>query len=527
MKKFAAYCRVSTDRQKEEQTIDVQKTFIKEWAENNEAVIIDWYLDDGWSGDTLERPELDRLREDANSNLWQGVVFIDRDRLARTLAYQEYVIRELLDKSIDVQFLKNQLAADKQTRILQQFWGIAAEIERINITERMRKGKIHKAKSGKIVGYTAPYGYRYILKTGDKDGYFVVNEAEAEIVKMIFSLVADKGFSMYRVIQELYAKKISPPKKKSEYWRKSAIERLLNREDYIGTTYYNKGMAVVPKHPQKIEGYKKVKKSSRKLKPREEWIVVPVPAIMERELFDRAHQRLRENQLYSKRNKTYPYFLSGKVYCACGSKRTGDGVNGHHYYRCTQRIYKFPLPNKCTYEGVNAQILDEMVWNRLLTLLNNPEVIKSQATQWQKKQDKFQSSSKNEFSTAKFALEALKEEEDRYLQAYGANLMTFDKYKEVIGDINAKRKAIEEQAKEVLDIVDEKINLDDIDVTCKDIMEDLETITQEKKQKYMRDMIKSIYVKERSQATVNGYIPLYSQAQNIQYEPKRRYRRTS
>lgn len=401
-------------------------------------------------------------------------------------------------------------------------YGIVAEMERINTAERMRKGKIHKAKSGKVVGYTAPYGYTYVLKSGDKDGYFIVNEADAEIVKMIFRMVADQGFSMYRVIQELYAMKIPPPKRKSDHWKKSAIERLLNREDYIGTTYYNKGMAVVPKRPQKVDGYKKVKKSSRKLKPKDEWIAVPVPAIIDPELFEKAHKKLKENQLYNKRNKTYNYFLAGKVYCGCGSKRVGDGVNGHHYYRCAQRIYKFPLPAKCSFEGVNAQILDEMVWAKLLTLLNNPEVIKSQAAGWQKKQDKFKSSSKNELSNAKFALEALKEEEDRYTQAFGSKVISFEKYKELMGDLQAKRKAIEEQTKEVFEMVDERINLDDIDLVCKEVMDDLKMLTEEKKQKYMRGMIKSIYVKERSQAFVTGSIPLDTQAQNIQYEHKRR-----
>ena len=151
LKKVAAYCRVSTEKQADEQTIDVQKRFLQEWADANNAIITQWYLDDGWSGDTLDRPELDNLRSEVGSGIWDAVVFIDRDRLARTLSYQEYVIRELLEKTIDVIFLNNPLAEDKQTRVLQQMYGIVAEMERINIAERMRKGKIHKAKSGKLI----------------------------------------------------------------------------------------------------------------------------------------------------------------------------------------------------------------------------------------------------------------------------------------------------------------------------------------------------------------------------------------
>lgn len=523
MKQFAAYCRVSTDRQKDEQTIDVQKRFISEWAEKNNVAIVAWYLDDGWSGDTLERPDLDKLREEANDSLWEGVVFIDRDRLARTLSYQEYVIRELLDKSIEVIFINNPLAEDKQTRVLQQMYGIVAEMERINIAERMRKGKIHKAKSGNIVGNQAPYGYRYVLKSGNKNGYYIVNQPEAEIVKMIFHWVADEGYSMYKVIQELYARRIYPPKRKNDYWRKSGIERLIHRQDYIGTAFYNKGTAIVPKRPQQVGGYKKNKKSSRKLKSQDDWIAIPVPAIIDQELFDRAQKRLKENLLYNKRNKQYPYFLSGKVFCGCGAKRVGDGVNGHHYYRCAARIYKFPIPTKCTFEGVNAEVLDEMVWTRLLTLLSKPEVIKAQVARWQKKQDKVKFVSQDEVSQAKHALEVLVQEEDSYTQAFGAKLISFEKYKQLMNTVKAKKEAIESQTKETLLLAQEdNIDLDHIDEACKDILEDLQMITTEKKQEYMRSMIKSIYVKERSEAFIDGYIPLYTQAQNIQDESKRR-----
>lgn len=242
-----------------------------------------------------------------------------------------------------------------------------------------------------------------------------------------------------------------------------------------------------------------------------------------KELFDRAQEQLETNQKYNKRNKTYEYFLSGKVYCGCGAKRVGDGVNGHHYYRCSQRIYKFPIPNKCTYQGVNAKILDEMVWNKLLSLLSNPEIIKDQLERWKKKQSKLKASSNSSVSLGKSALEGLKEEEDRYTQAFGSNIFSFEKYKELMKEVNSKRKAIEDRVEENSKNVGSNFDFEDVDSVCKEVMEDLRNITKEKKQKYMRGMIESIYVKERSSAVVNGYIPLAIQAQNIQYESISRY----
>lgn len=515
-RRVAAYCRVSTDRQKEEQTIEVQQRFIKEWAEQNNAVIVEWYLDDGWSGDTLERPELDRLREGADKGLWEGVVFIDRDRLARTLAYQEFVIRELSDKYIEVIFINNPLASDPTQRALQQVYGIFAEIERITIAERMRKGKIHKAKSGNLVGHTAPYGYRYIPKQGNVMGHFEIYEPEAEIVRTIFHWVADESYSMRRVVRELFESKI-PSAKGKVRWVKSSVERLLNREDYIGTSYYNRRMAVIPRHPQKVNGYKKIKKSSRAVRPKEEWIAIPVPSIIDQTLFAKAHKRLQENQIYNWRNKKYDYLLVNRIFCKCGHRRIGDGVSGHHYYRCTQKIYKFPFPDKCTYEGVNAEILDAMTWNKLVSLFAQKDLVKSQVLKWKSGQQKIVNKSESNIERLRGVLEKLTDEERRLVDAYRVNLISFEQFKESVQEMKAKKEALELQAKELSEVSpDEEVNLDSFEDICETLFYSMRHADASLKREFIKRLIISIYVGERRKALVNGRIPLIAQGQNIQ-----------
>ncbi len=516
-KNLAAYCRVSTERQRDEQTIEVQKSIIKEWAAKNNAIIVGWYIDDGWSGELLARPDLDHLRDDADKGIWEAVIIVDRDRLARKLSLQELVIDELVEKEIGVIFLNEPLADNPEGRIMQQIKGVFAEYERAKIAERMRRGKIHKAKNGKLVGNSAPYGYRYIPKSASKDGYFKIYEPEAEIVRMIFKWVADDGFSMRQVVKELYKRQIPPPKKTSERWVKSSVERLLNRQDYIGTSYYNKTVSVIPKHPQNVGKYKKIKKSSRRLKPKEEWIAIPVPPIIDKELFFRAHQRLEENKIYNWRNKKYDYLLINKIFCKCGCRRVGDGVNGHHYYRCAQRIYKYPLPNKCSYEGVNAAILDSMVWYRLLTLLAKKELIKSQAQKWQQKQGKVINKSQEVQERLKTTSEKLTSEEKKLLQAYTSNLISFEQFKDSAQELKAKKEAIESQIQELADkSPDEEVNLDNFDDICDTLFHVLKYADAADKRKYIKKLIVSIYVGERSRAEVNGRIPLVTQVQNIQ-----------
>lgn len=519
-KNFAAYCRVSTEGQKDEKTIDSQEMEIKEWADKNEVTIVEWYKDDGWSGDMLARPDLDKLRDDANKGLWRGVISCDPDRIARRYSYQELIKDELLEKGLEVICIHQATAVTNEDKILQGFQGLFAEYERAKIAERMRRGKIRKAKEERLIGHHAPYGYRYILKNQGKDGYFEVYEPEAEIVRMVFGWVAYQGYSIHKVVKELYAMKIPPAKKKSERWVKSSVARMLNREDYIGTSYYNRREAIIPKNPIKVEKYRKVKKTSRRMRPKEEWYAIPVLPIIDKDLFDLAHQRMRENFLYGKRNKSYDYLLTGKVMCACGARRVGDGVREHHYYRCAARIYNYPVAtDKCKYEGVNAEILDVMVWNKTLELFAQKTLVKSQAQRWNDKQTMTADTSQDELGRLGIALEKLRDEEKRYVKAFGSKLIEFNQFEENMKDVKAKREAIELQMKEYSEkMPTEAVNLESFDDICDTLYHSMKYAPASERQELMRNLIVSICVGERRKALVNGRIPVSVQAQNIGYE---------
>lgn len=192
-KRIAAYCRVSTDRQKEEGTISNQKRLIKEWADENNEKIVDWYCDDGWSGDVLERPELDRLLDDVDTGKWSSLVFLDRDRVARNVAYQEYIFRELRDKNIELICVNYPMGKTDDENALQQVLAVFAELDRKRTIRKLYLGKINKAKKGLIVHGPGSYGYRYVSKTSTSEGYLKIVEDEAEIVRTIYHWVTDKA----------------------------------------------------------------------------------------------------------------------------------------------------------------------------------------------------------------------------------------------------------------------------------------------------------------------------------------------
>src|SRR3989344_4353645 len=272
----ATYFRVSTDRQEKEETIQSQIAAVKQYAKDNGHTIVKEYKDDGWSGSILARPGLDQLRDDSTKRIWEAVILYDPDRLARKYSYQELIMDEMNENNIDVLFVTTPPAKTDEDKILNGVSGIFAEYERLKIAERMRRGKLHKARCGHVVTSQAPYGYDYVLKQGDKHGYYKINAQEAEVVRMIFKWIAVEGITIRKVVTRLNEMGIKPRKSERGVWNTSTLSTLLRRKAYIGMAYYNKTYAVIPENPIKDTKYKKIKKSSRKFKPLKEWIEIKV-----------------------------------------------------------------------------------------------------------------------------------------------------------------------------------------------------------------------------------------------------------
>lgn len=443
----AFYGRVSTLRQENEETIENQIMAIKEFAGKNGHTIIQEYRDEGWSGTILARPALDEMRLDAKKKVWQAVIIYDPDRLARRYAYQELVTDELNELGIQVLYVTTPPAKDESDKLLYGVKGLFAEYERAKIADRFRLGKLRKAREGHVVTGAAPYGYDYIPKQGDVDGFYQVNKTEAAIVKMIFQWVGNEGLTIRKVIKQLQELGVPPRKSKRGVWNSSTLTTLLRNETYIGSAYFNRSIAVIPENPIKIEKYKREKKTSRRIKPQEDWVRIKVPAIIEKELWKKAGEQLKVNFELSARNKKNEYLLAGKIRCICGRTRAGEGAqkNKHLYYRCTDRVSCYPLPPKCEEKGVNARIADKLVWDAIAGFMASPKLMKAQVQRWiQQKQTK-SSNNVNSVRDLEDGLEKLKKEEGRYVKALGVGVVSIDQLKGVMNDIKTKRADLERQ----------------------------------------------------------------------------------
>ena len=164
----AIYARVSSDRQRREQTIQSQTAALRELAAERELLVAEdlVFEDEGVSGAVLRRPGLERLRDLAVEGRFEVLLCHAPDRLARRYAYQVLLLEEFQRAGVEVIFAKEpERSGTPEDELLRQFQGMIAEYERAQIAERCRRGKLHRARAGAVsVLARAPYGYRYVKK---------------------------------------------------------------------------------------------------------------------------------------------------------------------------------------------------------------------------------------------------------------------------------------------------------------------------------------------------------------------------
>ena len=456
VKLIAVYARVSTSLQEEQETIQAQLLQVRNFAKEHEYIIVKEYCDDGWSGDVLARPALDELRIDAKKRPWEAVLIYDPDRLGRKYFYQELIIDELSQLGIQTLFVTVPPIENMNDKMLAGFRGLFAEYERAKISERFRIGKINRINSGFVLTTEAPYGYTYIKNAGKRGtkeyvaGYYKIDEKEARVVKMIFKWVADEGLTLRAVVRRLQEHTIFPRKSKRNVWSTSTLSTLLRSQVYIGKAHWSASYAVFPENPLKKVKYKK--KTSRRMRPEKEWMIIKVPSIIEQDIFDRAGKRLRDNFALMGRNKKNDYLLAGKIWCTCGRRRAGEGPqHGKYlYYRCTDRVYSFPLPRTCEEKGINAKIADDFVWQKIKQIMSNPELMLSQIKRWMKEHegDKKQESLQEsllDIDYTKKEIAKLKSQEDKFATAYSKDIIDLNQLRNYVAPLKEQVNILEKK----------------------------------------------------------------------------------
>lgn len=232
----AIYARVSSDQQKEEKTIDSQTTALREFAQTHDYVVPEKgiFEDEGYSGATLARPGLERLRDAVSEGQIEAVLVYSPDRLSRRYAYQVLLLEEFSRRGVEVVFLNGNAGRTPEEKLLVQFQGMIAEYERAQITERCRRGKRHRAKAGLVnVLSGAPYGYRYLKRTDTSDSCYVIDENEAPVVRQLYQWYTEDWLSIGEIARRLTAQGV-PTRKGKPRWERSVVWAILRNPAYAG-----------------------------------------------------------------------------------------------------------------------------------------------------------------------------------------------------------------------------------------------------------------------------------------------------
>jgi site-specific DNA recombinase len=521
MKTAAIYARVSSEKQKDENTISSQTASLIEYARNkNYTVPKEWiFEDEGYSGSILVRPGLERIRDLSSEGELECVLVYSPDRLSRKYAYQILLLEEFSRNGVEIVFLKSVEGRTPEERLLIQFQGMIAEYERAQIMERSRRGKRHRAQQGKVnVLSGAPYGYHYEKKTEHSDAYYKIDEAEADIVREIFRLYTDEDYSIGAVARRLNAKGI-PTRSNKNGWERSTIWGMLRNPAYKGTACFGKTEKSERKkitRPLRQKGGFSPRCSTSQERPRKDWIEISVPAVISCETFELAQERLRENKRLSSRNTKEPTLLQGLLVCQeCGYSmyRTSTRTSKRkiYYYRCIgSDNYRHPGGRVCNNKPIRQDYLDELIWKHIFKLLQDPDLIREEIDHRMHRTMKSDPTKRRRESITK-ELIRIQKALDKLLDAYQENLISISELRERIPKLRKKESTLKNELHSLDIKTFNQTRLQKLEITIETFLNRLkksaETTCVEERQKILRILVKDILV-NRNSVIINHSIPI-------------------
>jgi len=361
----ALYCRVSGDEQRERQTIKTQVEFGQRMADLQGVSLVDVFADDGVRGVVPfgERPEGARLLREARAGRVTQVWLYKLDRLGRAIRVILAAVDQLEEAGCTVRSLTEPFDTSTPAgRFQLTMMAGAAELERDNIADRTREGIERAARNGVWLSSERLYGYQIAGK--GRHATLVVDEVEAEVVRLIFRLYVEQDLSCESVADYLNAAGIptmyaagsrierTSGRPTSGRWSEGRIHNMLKTRAYCGTHEWGKESKA----------------------PGREIIRRPVPALVDVEIWERAQEVMDKRRTYALRSSRHSYLLRGLVWCGCcGRPYYGSTLGGYRYYRCQAK-----QPGRCTEPTTLCPSkslpgsVEEEIWSDIEGFLRNP-----------------------------------------------------------------------------------------------------------------------------------------------------------
>lgn len=500
--KVAIHARTSHEEALQGQKIESQIATLEKMAEQNGWEIVDRYIEVDWpGGETLERPEMDRLRDDARQHKFEACLDTHPDRISRVLVQQLLVLDEF--KKLEIKWIFSTQpgfgeGSEESQLITKTVLALNSELERMRILERTRRGRLYKVSSGNICTSRPPYGFSYVKENKDNKipGHFIHNPLEIENLKLILEWAKD-GKSQRWIIKELHRRKISTRNGKLK-WQKSTIGKILNinLEVYAGSWFYLKYQHVEPKNPISQVKYKKYQKSSRKLRDKSEWLKVGLPkelAIISKEDVALIRYNQQKNKVFTEGNQKNFYLLGKMVYCNfCNQPDYSDSFHGKGYYRCADKKRQFPNPAKCQGGSIKAETLESYVWESIKNAMSNPKVLAPQVSKFIELQKDDGVIRDSGLIAIQKQRQQLEKERELTIEAYRQEALTLEELKEQRTMFEIKQNQLDRQEQEIIanrkkaGVMNMEFLNSQIEVICKEFKKELEFLKDEEKRQILQ-----------------------------------------
>jgi site-specific DNA recombinase len=461
-------------------------------------------VEGGEMGDDPNRPMLNLMLNLTERGVGRKVIVLHPDRLARYLNLQNNITETILNAGVDLEFVEMSFDPNNPESVLQyHLQGSISQYNKAKILANSKRGRLQKIKKGQINGLRRLYGYSF-----DKENdTLVINEVEANVYRMVVDWILNgkdgEPMNISKCCEELSKRGIAAPL--SNHWRQSTLSKILRNEVYKGYYFYGK-TEIVQKHGTK----------TKVNKPKEEWIKIPIPALLDEETFEQLQLKLKSNARRQRGAKPKAFYLL-KGLCRCGicggalvsqsPARDDQGNAIRTYYGCrnkrpaTYEVGTGRMVNKCKSRNYRSDVVDEYVWNEIVQVLRNPEKVVHEIVERQSNRNVILDLNKKKLLLRK-QIQEINDKIDRATELYIENRITKQKLENYEKEYGLQL----QKANEELQIVSESLNTLNADIDKLEKLEqyiqalnnniELNNFTNEEKREFIQRIVKQVIIKE-------------------------------
>lgn len=416
------------------------------------------YYDDHSGFEFRDRPGLQKLLAEISrpQKAANNVVIEYIDRLSRQAKWHQGFLLDLFAEHLIAVYFWKPFGSEIERAVM----GAISEQGMRDEIERMIRGTRHKAISGRITSKRSSYGYAFADAEGRpytdpaskyrKDTYYMPNPNEACIMREAYWRVAS-GDSLYTICNDFNRRQIPTPKG-ARYWETGNLSRLIRNPVYKGEYVANRFY----KTKEWSERHQRVVQKQYK-RSKEEWIFVPVPALVSAELWQAAQDALKRNVKTSTRNAHASYLLQGFLRCACCGEKVGVtisvGIGGvkRHIYLCRSRFLQPVLREKysCGSPSIRGEEIDEHVWNSICQIITEPDLIIRYLEAQSESVAK--GGLNDQLAYINRQLQKCEREEEQWDRAYAAEIFSLEEYKDKKTSVASRKAALQEEREQLLE----------------------------------------------------------------------------